>query len=696
MKSISRTVWHIIFTLALLAPMWTSKLVKSWADYEKEYKRTPSVILKHGRSRTPSRRLEGDEDPEKLKIEPKETGLIFLSKVKTIVNKRLSEELGVAGQITTNGYLFVRNSQELLDVEFELLDDEEQKLQTVLIYMKNAVISMDLSIEKTKLKDYVQDYLFFYISNGVLSIRQTVLTTDDIIGDFGSMIQYVCDEPRGEVDLVFTKYQGKPTGEGEGDERRLSLEDRDKIMQNQLKAKPIYSAIKVLQLDMKNKKYISKKPGVMNYIKNLELPKAENFEPRLVERRLAGSAAGIPLTRKPGELGFVHSKLGYFKEGTLQNKDNLKLSSDGHFHNDKKSITFTLYTSRSNLPDISGRLSVLGGSNPAKLTFNCTSFYIEQEFSVATVRFIVLHARIAIESMIGYLQIIDHLNDLRVWRDFFPGYTKYHWRIHEFFQPALIQMMYREMFDNLTDGQTAQTDPEGKGILEMHYFTSESGDDLIWQFDVSTDEGKLLENKIAFFTFGEDMETAYMTGKLYVGSQRKSVYFGNREVPSESMFNQHFLLKKYMEMQVEFIIRSSPQFQEYKDDITPFITDAYKYSLFEEIPEVKNPDPGVPLYGYRYSTDRIGAKKLEISLPGDQITYQLCPVLSTEYHDTIQRTPRGYVFTGGRFYFRKDVDYCYQVTNRSEDRLKAMEMLAKGGEGSEERRLKENVSGQLV
>ena len=149
-------------------------------------------------------------------------------------------------------------------------------------------------------------------------------------------------------------------------------------------------------------------------------------------------------------------------------------------------------------------------------------------------------------------------------------------------------------------------------------------------------------------------------------------------------------------MQVEFIIRSSPQFQEYKDDITPFITDAYKYSLFEEIPEVKNPDPGVPLYGYRYSTDRIGAKKLEISLPGDRISYQLCPVLSTEYHDTIQRTPRGYVFTGGRFYFRKDVDYCYQVTNPSEDRLKAMEFLAKGGEGSEERRLKENVSGQLV
>jgi hypothetical protein len=699
----------MILTLALLAPMWNNKLVKSWSEYEREYIKTPSIKLKSGeRANSPGRRLklkttagsnstdrklpnENDENPDKLKIEPKETGLIFLAKVKAIVEERLMEELGVRSQITTDGYLFVRNGMNLLEVSFELLDDEEQKLQTVLIYLKNDVITMDLSIEKTKLKDYVQDYLFFYISNGVLSVRQTVLTTDDIYADLGSMIMYVCDEPRGEVDLVFTKYQGSDTGEGDKEERRLSLEEKDKIMENQLNAKPIYSAIKVFPLNLKNKKFISKKPGVMNYIRNLELPEIKAFQPR-AERRLSG----IPLYRKPGEIGFVHSKLGYFRDNTLQNKDNLKLSSDGHFHNDKKAITFKLFSSRPNLPDIDARLSILGGTNPAKLTFNTTSFYIEMEFSVVTLRFVLLHTRLALEEMVGYLQIIDHLNDLRVWRDFYPGYTKYHWRIHEFFQPALIQMMYREMFDNMTDGQTAQKDPEGKGSLQMHYFTSDTGDDLIWEFEVTTKNGKLLDNKIAFYTFGEDMETAYMTGELYSGSQGKSVNFGNREVPSESMFNQHFLLKKYMEMQVEFVIRSSIEFKDYKDDITPFITDAYKYSEYEEIPEVRNPDPGKPLEGYRYSTDRLGAKKLEVTVPGDKIEFQLCPVLSTEYHDTIQRTPRGYIFTGGRFYFRKDIDYCYKVSNPAEDNYARLAKLAKGGEGSEERRLKENVSGQLV
>jgi len=685
--------------------MWNNKLVKSWSDYEKEYIQTPSVSLKNdnGRSKSKGRRLSvkpsskdvksrklpEEDDPEKLKIEPKETGEIFLAKVKAIVEERVAEELGVRSQLTTKGFIYMRNGMTLLEVEFQREDDEDDQLKTVIIDMKNDVINMNISIEKTKLKDYVQDYLFFYISNGILSVRQTVLSTDDIEGDFGSMIMYVCDEPRGEVDLVFTKYQGKDTGEGEKEERRLTLEEKDKIMQNQLAAKPIYSAIKVFPLDMKNKHYISKKPGVMDYIKNLELPEVDSFRPR--ERRLEA----IPLYRKPGELGFVHSKKGYFRDNTMQNKDNLKLSSDGQFHNDKKSITFRLFTSRPNLPDIEGRLTITGGNNPAKLTFNTTSFFIELEFSVVTLRFVILHTRLAIEEMIGYLQIIDHLNDLRVWRDFFPGYTKYHWRIHEFFQPALIQMMYREMFDNFTDGQTAQDDPEEGGVLKMHFFHSPNGDDINWHFDVSSKNGKLLESKISFFTFGEDMETAYMTGLLFTGAQNKSVYFGNREVPSESMFNQHFLLKKYMELQVEFIIRSGDEFVDYKDNITPFITDAYKYLPTEDIPRVKNPEPGVPLDNYRYSTSRVGANKLEITTPGDKILFQLCPVLSTEYHDTIQRTPRGYQFTGGRFYFRKDIDYCYHVFNEAEDRYAAMAKAA-GQEGAEERRLKENVSGQLV
>lgn len=685
--------WYMIVILSLASTMTKTKLIKSWEEYAKEYHLRPAVNLVHGKSRPIARRLTGDEDPAKLQIEPKETGIIFLSKIKAVVNGRLQQELGVDGIVTTNGYVYNRNGQQLLDVEFELLDDEEQKLQTVLIFMKNVVISMDLSIEKTKLKGYVQDYLFFYVSNGVLAVRQTVLSTHDVFSDFMTMISYVCDEPRGEVTIRFADYNGEKE---DNQERRLSLDEKMKVMDRQLKARPILGAMKVLPLDLKKKKYISSKPGVREYIRNLELPEIDQFKPR--ERRLGGVIVdGVKQYLTPDDTGYFHEKMGSFRESTMLNKDHLRLSFDGKYSNDGNVIEFILYTSRSNLPDVKVRLTVPGGNNPVKLVYETPSFIIIIELSVPTTRFIVLHARLSLEELCNLLQIIDHLNDLRVWRDFFPGNTKYHWRIHEFFQPKLIQMMYREMFDNLTDGQTAKADPDGQGILQFRGSMSESGDDLIWHYDVFSDEGHMLHNEIAFKTFGEEMETAYMTGEMYVGTQRKSIYFGNREVPSESMFNQHYLLKKYMEVQVEFIIRSSTLFQEYKDDITPFITDAYRYSLEEEIPAVQNPEPGMPIIGYRYSTDRIGAKKLEVSMPGDRIFYQLCPVLSTEYHDQITLLGRaGYFYTGGRFYFRKDVDYCYQVMNPSELHLKILEMMSKGGGGDEERRLKENLSGHLV
>lgn len=683
----------MVLVVFLVPSLSDAKLVKTWADYEKEYHRKPAITLTHGKSRPIARRLTGEgEDPEKLAIEPKETGIIFLSKIKAIVNARLQNELGVDGVVTTDGYVYHRNGQQLLDVKFELLDDEDQKIQSVLIQMENVVISMELSIEKTKLKGYVQDYLFFYVSNGVLSVKQTVLSTHDVFTDFMSMVAYVCDEPRGEVTIRFTDYNNEKEGDGE---RRLSLKKKNKIEDRTLKARPILGAMKVFPLDVKSKKYISTKPGVKEYIKNLELPKIENYEPR--ERKLTGKGGGVKMYLQEGEQGYFHEKSGSFRSQTMMNKDHLRLSFDGNYSNDGNVIEFLLFTSRSNLPNVKVKLTVVGGNNPVKLVYETPSFIIIIELSVPTTRFIVLHARLSLEELCNLLQIIDHLNDLRVWRDFFPGTIKYHWRIHELFQPSLIQMMYREMFDNLTDGQTASTDPDGENILEFSRTMSLTGDDLVWVHDISSAEGKMLHCEIVEKTFGETMETSYMTSEMYVGTQRKSIYFGNREVPTESMFNQHFLLKKYMEVEAEFVIRSSNLFQEYKDDITPFITDAYRYSLEEEIPKVQNPEPGMPIVGYRFSTDRIGAKKLEVSLPGDHIFYELCPVLSTEYHDQITVIGRkGYFYTGGRFYFRKDVDYCYQVMNPSELKLQILEMKHKQGGGEEERRLKENISGQLV
>ena len=701
MKSVNFRVWLTILIMALCSESLRSKLVKTWNQYDKEFGMKPVLEIKHGHSRPHARKLQEDEIPE-VKKQVKLTGPEFLAEVVTVTNTKLTEDLAITPSMSGEEYIYTRNGRTLLTVTFELKDEEEMKFQYVEIQFKNVVIDLELKIEKTRLKGYVADYLFFYATNAVLAIRQTILSIDDIMSDFNKMLGYVCETSKNARNLIFSKYKGKPKPPPE--ERRLELENLEhENFQKRLKAKPILAAMKVFPLDLKNKKYISSKPGVKEYIKNLELPSSPRYEPR--ERKLGGEGEEKEDLRKehetltPANPRFIYNKLTKFTQSTMEYKDYLKLAVGNVQRVSGTEMRFMLFTSRPNLSDVQGYLRIGDEKAPITIELICPSFEIRLVVSVCTSRFTIKHGRILIETAQGLLQILDHLNDLRVWRDFWPGHKKHQWRIHELIQPSIIYMMYREMFDSMTDGQTAQANPEDEGILHYSHTITENGEAAVWEFDVYGPNSHMLHDAIAFKSMGEDFPTAYMTGEMFTSDdQEHGIFFGNREVPEESMFNQHFLLKKYMELQVEYIIRSSPDFKDYKDDITPFITDAYGYVNLDDAPEVRNPEPGKPLLGYRYSTDVVGADKLEAKVPGDRIVYRLCPVLSTEYHDNIQLTHDGYIFTGGRFYFRKDIDYCYEVLNPSEDKLRMIQYAHENPDegGGDDRMLKEIDLGQLV
>lgn len=699
MKSVTFKVLLSLFMIALCSRTFNAKLVKSWGQYERELGMKPVQEIKHGRSRPSARKLTEDEPEEIEQLPKKQTGLEFLQIVITIVLDKLDLLLGLKHQMTGEKYIYVRNNQVLLTVEFELKDEEVMKFQYVEIQFVNAVIQLELKMEKTKMEGYVADYMLFYTSNAVISIQQTVLTIDDISMDLGLMLNYVCETSRDAKPLIFTKYKGKPKPKQEERELHLISKTHDNL-ERALKNKPIYSAIKVLPLDMKNKKYISSKPGVMEYIKNLELPPSPRYEPRARQLTNEGEEVGDLRkdheTLKPGHSHFLVNKLSSFNENTMQNKDNLRLGVGRIEKISENELRFPFYTSRSNTLDLMGYFKVKGANQPMEFTIISPSFEIVLKIYVQTKRYGVKQTRIMIEKTVVIVQIFDHLNDLRVWRDFWPGHTKHQWRVHELIQPSVIYMMYREMFDNMSDGQTAQANPEDEGILHYTHTVTDNGEAGIWDFNVYSDSHHMLSDRITSKTMGEDFPTAYMTGEMFLNDGiEQGIYFGNREVPEESMFNQHFILKKHMELQVEFIIRSSPEFIDYKDDITPFITDAYNYVDLDDAPEVRNPDPKRGLRGYKYSTDVVGANKLEVKTPGDHIIFKLCAVLSTEYHDNIQLTRDGYIFVGGRFFFRKDVDYCYEVTNPSEDRLKLLQQQHENP-GEEDRILKEISLGQLV
>ena len=627
----------------------------------------------------------------------KQTGIEFQGVVQSIMLSKLDSLLNLQHQITVDGFQYIRNGQQLLELKFELKDEDEMKFQYVEIEFTNPVISLNLKIEKTLMEGYVADYMMFYASNAVISIQQTILNIDDIYGDMEQMLGYVCEKSRNARPLIFTKYKGKPKPKPE--ERRLKLlATHHNNIEKSLQNKPILSAIRMLPLNLKKNKIISTKAGVLDYISNLEMPKIPRYEPR--ERQLIlGPDEAAELrkdhpTLKPGHSHFMVNKLSSFTSENIDNRDNLFLGVGTVERVSDKEIRFPLYTSRSNSMDMMGYLKVNGPSQPIEFIITSPSFIIIMKIYVPTVRFTVKNSRMVIERTVNVVQILDHLNELRVWRDFFPGERKHQWRVEELIQPSIIYMMYREMFDNMSDGQTAQANPEDEGILHYSHTVTDNGESGLWEFNVYTDTQHVLYDAITFKEMGEDFPTAYMTGEMFLADDPDhGIFFGNREVPEKSMFNQHFLLKKYMELQVEFIIRSSGQFLDYKDDITPFITDAYKYISLYDAPPVKNPDPRKGLRGYKYSSDIVGANKLEVKVPGDVIRYKLCAVLSTEYHDNIQLTEDGYIFTGGRFYFRKDVDYCYEVINaptQDDD-----ELTEENGE-NDDRRLKEVSSGQLV
>ena len=672
-----------MFILFFIMDPWSAKLVKNWNYYEKKLLKKP-IIIKHDQIPVSERKLTGGEGKEgeegKTEFHKKVTKEMFMAAVLKFLNEEITS-YGYTSKIILdeqNGFNYYDNKgNNILTVEAQVDHEDNISEKEVKVVFKSNIIEFTLKVEQTRLKDYVKEYVLFYVNKALFAVRQTVFSIHDLQGEFNKMLSYVCDQVGGEYPLVFTKYMGERINQDEGERRLRQISDD--YIKRQLKAKPVWGVIKNKFLDLKNKKYTSSKPGVYQHVRRLALKDTgRNARKRSPQERMLK-------VRGPDHPLFIEPKLTkFFPEALTEGKDHLRIATDANGKIQGNTLRYNIYLSRPNLSD--GELIIIYSNKekPITMEFKTNAVQLMVSVSVHSLRFAIKHGRLALENFTSIMQIVDHLNDLRVWRDFFPGATKYHYRINEFFQPALIQMMYREVFDNMTDGATAMSDLHSGENLSYHFDTSL--DMIKWEMEVKEKGHVILRNDIQFMQMGEDFETAYMTATAFIGNDYTELNLGNREVPSESMFNQHFLLKRFMELQVELVVRSSIQFFDYKDDITPFIIEAYSYTDFDEIPAVQRPKPGVPLFGYRYSTEVRNSNKLEPSEFGDRIDFKMCPVLSTEYHDIIEIDDEGYYdYFGGRFYMRKDVDYCYSISNEQKMKLKLL--AGEDQKGEEERRL---------
>jgi hypothetical protein len=694
----------------MLSPLHKAKLIKGLNRFSQPEKQSEHVVLKQKTLSKLDRKLPGEDGELNEELKTKKVkgidfkNTIFFTLLREIPKNIQQDSMRMTGD--NDGAEWSYKGVSVCSMSLNLEEGDEFHEDFVEVFIENAIINFKLTIEKTRFKDYVEEYLMFYVNKALFMIGQTVNHIEDVKADWKNSLDYVLDKYGGEVTLVMTKYKGKdidPFDKG-GEKERLLKDDEDipkELMDKKLKLKPILGKFFMKDLDLKNKKYISQKPGVAAYLDTLkplfEKKKKEQTKPerqlRMTEEELH-EILSKKRTLDPRDPRFQAPKKSSFFSGILNHpifQDFLKLAINisrpvketGHI------LIFDLYTGRPNLTDCRIMLEFLDAMNPVDIKFTSPSIDLTMKVAVASKRYIVKGTRLGLEVYAAYLKIIDHLTDLRVWRDKYSDTNKFHYQIYEEMKARILQMMFREVFDNLTDGQTAMPGADQDGVLKMDPIVDSDESSHLFTF---SKEGKnVLTIRIRNGELGPEFETMELAGLLHT-TQTHGMLLGDRIVPMKSMYNQHFMLKRFIDFIVELIVRSDPFFIDYKDNITPFITDAYQYSYEFHIPPLIKPTPSEPIVGLKYSTDVLNSNKLEPKYFGDRIVYKLCPVLSTEYHDTIKEIEGMYVYAGARFFLRRDIDYCYAVVNL---------MLAgkgqKQADGEEERRLLEdNVSGHLV
>ena len=712
MKRLFERFLGLIAICLLLSSLIETKLIKSLNRSSEPEDHKNHTMIKEKNASKIARKLPGDEKPElneELKTR-KITGKEFKYGIYGIIKTHLPQLINAPELDTSqeDKIIFMNKGVRIVTAEFNLVEGDEFHEDFVELELESDVIKFELSIEKTKLKDYVQEYVLFYVSKACFMIVQSVFQMGDIESDYTSMLSYVVDKYGGEVTLVMTRYKGKKINpfdkkKEEKRERRLLDENRKNVklvnnLEQRVTRKPIMGRYFMKDIDLKKKKYTSQKPGVAAYLTSLRplfQHRPSSPERALKEQKADGT---FEVDSKPslslGDPNFIFDKKTSFKTITFTHpifKDYLKMTInlENPYVKSSNSLGFYLLTGNVNLSDCKILLEYVNAKSPAIVKFSSPSVEMLITVSVPTNRFIVKHTRLGLELFTDMLKIIAHLTDLRIWRDKYSDTNKFHYEIYEVMKARLLQMMFREIFDNFTDGQTAIPGADGQDVLHMD--PEVNPEDTKHEFTFSKAGSKVLTIQINQDELGPEFPVMDMSATMHYGNDL-SFGFGKRRVPMRSMYNQHFMFKRFMDMVIEIIVRNDNFFTDYKDNITPFITDAYGYPDEETIPKLEKPKPREPMFNMKYSTDVIGSNKLEPRYFGDRIKYKLCPILSTEFHDTIKEVAGNYIYAGARFFMRRDIGYCYWI-------VKAMKHLnpVAEKEGEEERRLLEdNVSGHLV
>lgn len=673
MKSVPRPLALLCMASILLVHA-NSKLIRPPSNRQLEDTAPKSVTLNtttpvrlantdSGADAKPNRSLSTEEDADaSFEIPKKESLEVFYMKIKMFLQEEVYTFFGdvnisdeIKGERTVS-----QGGDIIFSYTAEMMADEDAQLEMVVMMFENDVVNAEISIEKTSLKAYVKRYLRTYVNNFFIKVSQTVTTVNQLATDLGQMLGYVLEEPKTSVNDYFN---GMKPSKDEEQERRLNSADAMHLRKAMIPKIESHVTLKLHNLKdkkvFKNAEEVHK--NVMNTKTDVAIAKEMKNEAKKAPARNLG---GI---NKDGSLNkdnmrFVHDKKKMFKMGAIRDKEAVFLSLAQEPVKVGKTLKFRLMPSKQNLSEIIGQVEIINGDQGpvVEVEFLNASFYSKMTITIPTKRFIIKHVRNELDDITKLMEIIDQLNDLRLWRDCFPEESglKHQYAVQELLDGELLYDMFRAEFDNMTDGMTEADQYGNTGRIQSKF---EGGWDspchmLFFDTEQNPDEQKLIENITFFEDFGDDFMMLGYDGIFKIGGS--TIFSGARRYPDASMFNQHFIALKYIMFQVEIAVRAN-NFTVVKDFITPFVTRAFQYGNLLDIPALRRPAPGQLEIGVQFAAKAVGAEPLEMFDPDAKLIIKMCPVKSAMYIDTIYWNGEGYSFVPARFMPRPEIDYCF-------------------------------------
>lgn len=662
MKVVSnRRVLELVAALALLA-LGQAKFIKRGRSHREE---DAGWGLRRIANRG-ERRLTGEGDEKE-----KQDMLNFQISMSGLIKKEVGERYGadnVEGNITPLNIKKPGGKESLFKVNVQQKIDEILELPMVEVTLELEMITYSFALEKTPLRGAPERKCQLILNNFFFLVDQYISEISDVKGDMADMMTLVMPSP--------------PRG---GDRMLVELESR---APSRIQSLPIQSHIKMRALNLRKKRYTSRDKAVQASIsRTLELL-ARPKKP--AGARSLKSRDELPQELDPSSPKYLTNKKKIFSSGKLNSDLFMDLVvTDGINGGDEdmpNELTYRLSPSEGELGEVKCKMT----KDQQGVTNYCSHPAMSWTFvlSFPTKRFVLMHLENHLKEMERDFELIHKLNHLRLWKDTGNDQMARQRVITELMQPVLLYFLFRQEFDNRTQGLTETNDGFRGQYLEYEH-TDALNDDVWWMrlFDVqSKPRREILDNNITFNDYGEGFLLAYFTSTCFI--RDKKLKMGLRQFPDDSMFNQHVLAVKYIDMLAEFVTRMM-HLPVPTDYVTPFPVQSLIYPSQDAIPAMER--KYVQYFGPKTTHDLVNSPPVQNF--DDSMKYQakLCPLVGIEYDDEIVsksimgKGPGYELRLGSRDRFRWMVDYC------------SFPVLLSGGEGEGERRLEdEREEGFLV